>query len=55
MRDSSQLRDSNIDDFEDKIFSMHDPARTDAARIQEIMDVKYATADINEMVSKCDH
>jgi hypothetical protein len=55
MRDSSQLRDSNIDDFEDKIFSMHDPTRTDAATIQEIMSVKYATADINEMVFKCDH
>jgi hypothetical protein len=55
MRDPSQLRDSNIDDFEDEIFSMHDPTTTDAARIQEIMDVKYAPADINEMVSKCDH
>jgi hypothetical protein len=41
--------------FEDEIFSMHDPTTTDAARIQEIMDVKYAPADINEMVSKCDH
>jgi hypothetical protein len=38
---------SNIDDFEDEIFSMHDPAMTDAARVQEIMDVKYASADIN--------
>jgi hypothetical protein len=34
---------------------MHDPTTTDAARIQEIMDVKYALADNNEMVSKCDH
>jgi hypothetical protein len=55
MRDPSQLRDSNIDDFEDEIFSMHDPTTTDAARIQEIMDVKYAPADIHDMVSKCDH
>jgi hypothetical protein len=55
MRDPSQLRDSNIDDFEDEIFSMHDPTTTDAARIQEIVDVKYAPADINEMVSKCYH
>jgi hypothetical protein len=55
MRDPSQLRDSNIDDFEDEIFSMHDLTTTDAARIQEIMDVKYAPADINEMVSKRDH
>jgi hypothetical protein len=55
MRDPSQLRDSNINDFEDEFFSLHDPTTTDAARIQEIMDVKYAPADINEMVSKCDH
>jgi hypothetical protein len=55
MRDPSQLRDSNIDDFEDEIFSMHDPATTDAARIQEIMDVKYAPADISEMVSRCNY
>jgi hypothetical protein len=47
MRDPSQLRDSSIDDFEDEIFSMHDPATTSAARIQEIMDVKFAPADIN--------
>jgi hypothetical protein len=55
MRDPSQLRDISIDDFEDEIFSIHDPTTTDAARIQEIMDVKYAPADINEMVSKCYH
>jgi hypothetical protein len=34
---------------------MHDPTTTVAARIQDIMDVKYAPADINEMVSKWDH
>jgi hypothetical protein len=52
---TSQLRRTNIDDFEDEIFSMHDPTTTDAARIQEIVDVKYAPADINEMFSKCNH
>jgi hypothetical protein len=31
MRDPSQLRDSNIDDIKDEIFSMHDPATIDAA------------------------
>jgi hypothetical protein len=53
MRDPSQLRSTNIDDFEDEIFSMHDPTTTDAARIQETMEGKYAPADINDMVSKC--
>jgi hypothetical protein len=42
MRDPSQLRSTEIDAFEDEIFSMHDPTTADAARMQEIMDVKYA-------------
>ena len=55
MRDPSQLRDTEIDAFEAEIFSIHDPETTEAARIQEIMDVKYAPADIDEMMSKCTH
>jgi hypothetical protein len=55
MRDPSQQRSTIIDDFEDEIFSIQDPDTTEAAQIQEIMDVKYTTADINDMVSKCDH
>jgi hypothetical protein len=51
----SQLRDTEIDALEAEIFSTHNPDTTEAAQIQEIMDVKYAPADINEMVSKCDH
>jgi hypothetical protein len=55
MRDPSQLRDIEIDAFEAEIFSIHDPDTTDAAWIQEIMDVKHAPADIDEMVPKCTH
>jgi hypothetical protein len=55
MRDPSQQRDNEIDAFEAEIFSIHDPDITDAARIQEIMDVKYAPADIDEMIYKCTH
>jgi hypothetical protein len=53
MRDPSQLRDIEIDAFEAEIFSIHDPDTTDAAQIQEIMDVKYAPADLDEIISKC--
>ncbi len=55
MRDPAQLRDTEIDAFEAEIFSMHDPETTEADRIQQIMDIKYAPPDIDEMVSKCDH
>jgi hypothetical protein len=55
MRGSSHVRDTEIDALEARIFSIHDPDTTDAALIQEIMDVKYAPADIDEMVSKCTH
>jgi hypothetical protein len=53
MRDPSQLGDTEIDAFEADIFGIHDPDTTDAAQIQEIMDVKYFPADIDEMVIKC--
>jgi hypothetical protein len=52
MRDPSQLRDTEIDAFEAEMFSIYDPDTTDAARIQEIMDVKYAPAYIHEVISK---
>jgi hypothetical protein len=52
---ASQLRDTKIDAFQAEIFSIHDSDTTDAAQIQEIMNVKYAPADIDEMVFKCTH
>jgi hypothetical protein len=55
MKDPSQLRDTEIDAFEAEISSIHDPDTTEAAQIQEIMDATYAPADIDEMVSKCNH
>ena len=55
MRDPSILQDSEIDAFENEIFSMHDPETTDAARIQSIIDVKYAPQDIDAIVAECVH
>ena len=34
---------------------MHDPETTDAARIQSIIDVKYAPQDITSIVDGCVH
>jgi hypothetical protein len=55
MRDPSQLQALEIDAFENEIYSMHDPETTDAARIQSIIDVKYAPQDIESIVEKCIH
>ena len=55
MRDPSQLQASEINAFENEIFSMHDPETTDAARIQSIIDVKYAPQDITSIVDRCLH
>ena len=38
-----------------EIYSMHDPETTDAARIQSIIDVKYAPQDITSIVERCVH
>ena len=53
MRDPSQLQASEIDALENEIYSMHDPETTDAARIQSIIDVKYAPQDIDSIVERC--
>jgi hypothetical protein len=56
MRDPSQLRSTELDAFLAEIVrSIHGPDTTEAAQIQEIMDVKYAPAGINDMVSKCNN
>ena len=34
---------------------MHDPITTEAERIQRILDIKYAPADLNQVVQDCTH
>jgi hypothetical protein len=34
---------------------MHDPITTEAERIQHILDIKYAPADLEEIVKECAH
>jgi hypothetical protein len=53
MRNSSWLNASHIDDLENKIFSMHNPATTEDECMQEILDAKYAPADIDNIATKC--
>ncbi len=55
MRDPSMLQASQIDTLENEIYSMHDPETTDAARIQSIIDIKYAPQDIGAIVAQATH
>ena len=56
MRDPSTLRSlESIDTLENEIFSMHDPDTTEAARIQSIIDIKYAPQDIDGIANECVH
>ena len=39
----------------EEILSMHDPITTEAERIQRILDIKYAPADLNQVGQDCTH
>ena len=53
MRATSWLSIHNIDLYEAHIHHMNDPLTSEAARIQSILDIKYAPADIAETISSC--
>ena len=55
MRSPSWLDANRIDDFEEEIFSMHDPVTTEADRIQQILDAKYAPADLEKLAEESKH
>ena len=55
MRNLSWLNENNIEAYENEILSMHDPLTTEAERIQRIMEVKYAPADLDEIVKEIKH
>ena len=40
------LKESSIDQLKDEIFFSHDTETTDVERIQDIIDIKYALADL---------
>lgn len=54
MRDNSLFLEPSSNPFEE-LLSMHDPITTEAERIQRILDIKYAPADLNQVVQDCTH
>ena len=52
MKSHDYLSERKLDDFEKEIQFMHDPDTTDIERIQRILDVKYAPADLEAEVNK---
>jgi transposase InsO family protein len=54
MRDSS-IFDAPSQNPYNELLSMHDPITTEAERIQRILDIKYAPADLNKIVQECTH
>ena len=52
MKSSDYLSSRKAEDFNKEIQFMHDPDTTDIERIQKVLDVKYAPADLEEEVKK---
>ena len=52
MQNPSLFDEGTIAQFEEELFLMHDPDTTDAERIQEIVDAKYNTANLQDEVAK---
>ena len=52
MQEPTKLNEGNIDKFEKERFLTSEPETTDAARIQQILDIKYSKADLETLVNK---
>ena len=52
MQDPDWLSKDNLDKFESKLFMTHDPASTDANRIQKFMNLKFSKADVESTVKE---
>jgi len=55
MRPPDRLTGDWVDTLEKEILFAHDPATTDAERIQQIIDAKYTPADLDKIVEECTH
>ena len=51
MQDPDLFKEGSVEEFEKELFMMHDPDTTEAERIQRIVDVKYAPADLQAEVN----
>jgi len=54
MRDNSLFREVRPNPY-NELLSMHDPVTTEAERIQGILDIKYAPADLDKIVQESTH
>ena len=52
MQEPMKLKEENIDKFEKELFLTSEPETTDAARTQQILDIKYSKADLETLVKK---
>ena len=52
MQDPTFFKEERVAEFEEELFLMHDPDTTEADRIQEVMDAKYAPANLEKEVAK---
>ena len=55
MKDPSWFKDFNQDPSLNELHSMHDPVTTEVERIQGILDIKYAPADLDKIVQESEH
>ena len=55
MRNLSWFEDTKMSDKEEEVYSMHDPNTTEVERIQNILDMKYAPADLEAITEASDH
>jgi hypothetical protein len=55
MRDSNWFDKTFSNPFHTELFSIHDPVTTEVERIQSILDIKYAPADMDKIVQECTH
>ena len=55
MQQPQWLSPERVDQFEQEMFLMHDPVTTYAERIQRILDVKYAPANLDKEMNKNVH
>ena len=52
MKDPTLFKEMDLDNYEEELFMMHDPETTEADRIQKILDLQYAPADLEKEVGK---
>ena len=55
MQEPQWLDNSNVDQFEEELFMSEEPADIGAEQIQEILDAKYAPADLPAEIAKLTH